>query len=37
MADGPNLFDMTENAINALKTPEIVEKVMELKNKVVKK
>ena len=35
MADGPNLFDMTESAIDALKKPEIVKKIMELKDKVV--
>ena len=35
MADGPNLFDMTKSAINALKKPEIVKKIMELKDKVV--
>ena len=28
MADGPNLFDMTESAINALKKPEIVKKII---------
>ena len=35
MADGPNLFDMTESAINASKKPEIVKKIIELKDKVV--
>ena len=35
MADGANLFDMTECAINALKKPEIVKKIIELKDKVV--
>ena len=35
MTDGPNLFDMTESAINALKKPEIVKKIMKLKDKVV--
>ena len=35
MTDGPNLFDMTESAINALKKPEIVKKIIELKDKVV--
>ena len=35
MADGPDLFDMTESAINALKKTEIVKKIVELKNKVV--
>ena len=35
MADGPNLFDMTESAINALKKREIVKTIMELKDKVV--
>ena len=34
MADEPNLFDMTESAINALKKPEIVKKIIELKDKV---
>ena len=28
MADEPNLLDMTESAINALKKPEIVKKIM---------
>ena len=35
MADGTNLFGMTESAINVLKKPEIVKKIMELKDKVV--
>ena len=35
MADGPNLFDMTESTINALKKREIVKTIMELKDKVV--
>ena len=35
MADGPNLFDMTESAINALKNPEIVKRIIELKDKLV--
>ena len=35
MADGPNLFHMTESAINPLKKQEIVKKIMELKDKVV--
>ena len=35
MADGPNLFDMTKSAINALKKPEIVKKIIELKDKLV--
>ena len=35
MADGINLFGMTESAINALKKPEIVKRIIELKNKVV--
>ena len=35
MADKPNLFDMTESAINALKKPETVKKIIELKDKVV--
>ena len=34
-ADGINLFGMTESAINALKKPEIVKRIIELKNKVV--
>ena len=35
MADGPDLFDMTESAINALKKPEMVKRIIELKDKVV--
>ena len=35
MADGPNLFDMTESAINAFKNPEIVKRIIELKDKLV--
>ena len=35
MADGPNLFDMTESAINAFRKTEIAKKVIELKDKVV--
>ena len=35
MANGPDLFDMTKSAINALKKTEIVKKIIELKNKVV--
>ena len=35
MADGLNLFEMTESAINALKKPEIVKWIIELKDKVV--
>ena len=35
MADGPNLFNMTKSAINALKKTEIVKKIIELKDKVV--
>ena len=35
MADGPNLFEMTESAINVLKTLEIVKRNIELKEKVV--
>ena len=35
MADGPNLFDRTESDINTLKKPEIVKKIMELKDNVV--
>ena len=35
MADGPNLFGMTKSAINALKKPEIVKKIIELKDKLV--
>ena len=33
MVDGPNLYDMTKSATNALKKPEIVKKIMELKDK----
>ena len=35
MADGENLFGMTESAINALEKPEIAKKIIELKDKVV--
>ena len=35
MADGPNLFDMTESAINAFKKPQIVKRIIELKYKAV--
>ena len=35
MADGPNLFNISESAINALKKPEIVKKIIKLKDKVV--
>ena len=35
MADGPNLFEMTESGTNVLKTPEIVKRNIELKDKVV--
>ena len=35
MAGGINLFEMTESAINALKKPEIVKRITELKDKVV--
>ena len=35
MADEPNLFDMAESAINAVKKPEIVKNIMRLKHKVV--
>ena len=35
MADGPNLFDMTESAISALKKPDLVKMIIELKDKVV--
>ena len=35
MADGPNLFYRTESDINTLKKPEIVKKIMELKDNVV--
>ena len=35
MADGPDLFDKTESAINALKKPEMVKRIIELKDKVV--
>ena len=33
MADGSNLSDMTKTAINALMKPEIVKKILELKDK----
>ena len=35
MADGINLFEMTKSAINASKKPEIVKRIIELKDKVV--
>ena len=35
MTDGPNLLDMTESAVNPLKKPEIVKKIMELKDKII--
>ena len=35
MVDGPNLFDMTESVINAIKKPEIVKRIIEVKDKVV--
>ena len=35
MADGTNLFEMTKSDINALKKPEIVKRIIELKDKVV--
>ena len=35
MVVGPNFFDMTESAINVSKKPEIVERIVELKDKVV--
>ena len=35
MVDGPNLFNMPESVINALKKPKIVKKIMELKDTVV--
>ena len=35
MADGPNLFGKTKKAISDLKKPEIVKKIIELKDKVV--
>ena len=35
VVDGSNLLDMIESAINALKKPEIVKKIQELKDKVV--
>ena len=35
MTDGPNLFNISESAINALKKPEIVKKIIKLKDKVV--
>ena len=34
MVDGPNLFNMTESAINAFKKTEIIKKITELKDKV---
>ena len=34
MAERPNLFDITESAINALKKTEIVKRIIELKDKV---
>lgn len=35
MAGTPTLFDMTKSAINALKKPKIVKKIIELKDRVV--
>ena len=35
VVDGSNLLDMIESAIHALKKPEIVKKIQELKDKVV--
>ena len=35
MVDGPNLFDMTESVINAIKNPEIVKRIIEVKDKIV--
>ena len=35
MADGPNFFEMTKSAINALKKREIVKRIIELKDMVV--
>ena len=35
VVDGSNPLDMIESAINALKKPEIVKKIQELKDKVV--
>ena len=35
MADGLNFFEMTESAISALKKPEVVKRIIELKDKVV--
>ena len=35
MSDKINLFEMTESAINVLKKPEIVKRIIELKDKVV--
>ena len=35
MANGPNLFDMTESAVNNLKKSEIVKKIMEIKDELV--
>ena len=35
MTDGPNFFEMTKSAINALKKREIVKRIIELKDMVV--
>ena len=35
MADGPNLFYIAKSSINTLKKPQIVKKIIELKDKVV--
>ena len=35
MADGSNLLDLTKSGINALKKPDIVKKVLKLKDKIV--
>ena len=34
MADGPNLFYVTESTINPIKKPQTLKKIMELKDKV---
>ena len=35
MVEGSNLFDMTKSAINALKKPQIVKRIIELKDTIV--
>ena len=35
MGDNTNLFTMSESAINAIKKPELVEKIIALKGKVI--